>query len=113
MDFHLYIFIQNHKLINSVSIEEGANFIQPLYNDARYFLSVIIGSGSFEYQQTNLLVYDALLRNKRFSIDLKSQIRCVVFRYHRLYCGLSSGEVISFNRNVRFFFLNILILSGY
>ncbi len=95
-------FIQNHKLINSIDVNEGASFIQPLYNDSRYYLSVIIGGGNnIDNNQTNLFVYDAILKHKRNSIDLKSQIRCLIFRYHRLYCGLSSGEIVSLNRNVR------------
>ena len=82
-------------------IEDGAHFIQPLYNESRFFLNVIIGAGGpVEEKNTNLIVYDAILRNKIYSIDLKSPIRCVVFRYHRLYCGLNSGEIVSLNRHV-------------
>ena len=92
---------QNQNLINSTFVKDGVHFIQPLYNTSSFHLNVILGGGGpIEHQKTNLLIYDAILRYKKFSIDLKSPIRCVVFRYSRLYCGLNSGEIVSLNRHV-------------
>lgn len=95
--------IVTHTLINSIIIDEGAQFIQPLYNDSRYYLNVLIGGGGRHCtnDKSNIYVYDSILKHRTFTIDLKSPVRCVIFRYHRLYCGLNSGEVVTINRNVR------------
>jgi hypothetical protein len=62
------------------------------------FLNIFIGSG---INQTNLYVYDALLRNRRNIIDLKSEIRNGIYRYHNLYFALNSGEIAVLSKNVR------------